>query len=76
MATTCAVIRGVSLSHALLETVMGRSGLAEEEATRKKDEQDRGLVRENASTAATTHVGHEAMEEGSTHSESNGKFMD
>ena len=52
---------------------MGRYGLAAEEAKRKKDEEDRGVVVDNASTAAAAGVGDEAMEEGSTPSESNDK---
>ena len=58
------VIHEVGLSHALLDTVMGRYGLAEEEARRKKDEEDRGVVVDNASTVAAAGVGDEAMEEG------------
>ena len=71
--TSCAVIHEAGLSHALLETVTGRSGLAEEEAKRKKDEGDRGVVVDNASTAAAADVGDEPIEEGSTPSESNDK---
>ena len=62
--TSYAVIHEAGLSHALLETVTGRSGLAEEEAKRKKDEEDRGVVVDNASTAAAADVGDEPMEEG------------
>ena len=71
--TSCAVIHEAGLSHALLETVTGTSGLAEEGAKRKKDEEDRGAVVENAITAAGAGVGDEPMEEGSTPSESNDK---
>lgn len=74
--TSYAVIHEAGLSHALLETVTGRSGLAEEEAKRKKDGEDRGVVVENAGTAATADVGDEPMEEGSTPSESNDKGKD
>ena len=74
--TSCAVIHEAGLSHALLETVTGRSGLVEEEAKRKKDEGDRGVVVDNASTAAATDVGDESMEECSTPSASNDKGKD
>ncbi|RPB00949.1 hypothetical protein L873DRAFT_1678406 [Choiromyces venosus 120613-1] len=71
--TSYAVIHEAGLSHALLETVTGRSGLAEEEAKRKKDEEDREAVVDNASTAATADADDEPMEEGSTPGESNDK---
>ena len=48
--TSCAVIHEAGLSHALLETVTGTSGLAEEGAKRKKDEEDRGVVVDNTSS--------------------------
>ncbi|CAZ79591.1 unnamed protein product [Tuber melanosporum] len=51
--TSYAVIHEAGLSHALLETVTGRSGLAEEEAKRKKDEEGREVVGDNASLAAS-----------------------
>jgi len=74
--TSYAVIREAGLSHALLEIVTGRSGLAEEEAKRKGGGGDRGAVVDNASTAAAADVGDEPMEEGSTPSESNNKGKD
>ncbi|KAG0131066.1 hypothetical protein HOY82DRAFT_349408 [Tuber indicum] len=74
--TSYAVIHEAGLSHALLETVTGRSGLAEEEAKRKKDEEDREVAGDNASLAASADVGDEPMEEGSTPGESNNKGKD
>ncbi|PWW73889.1 hypothetical protein C7212DRAFT_213953 [Tuber magnatum] len=75
--TSYAVIHEAGLSHALLETVTGRSGLAEEEAKRKKDEEDGEVVADNAGTAAAAaDAGDEPMEEGSTPSESNDKGKD
>ena len=47
--TCCAVIHEAGLSHALLETATRRSGLAEQEGKRKKDEEDRGAVVDNTS---------------------------
>ena len=71
--TSCAIIHEASLSHALLETATRRSGLAEQEGKRRKDEEDREVVVDNTSTAAAEDVGDEAIEEGSTPSESNDK---
>lgn len=69
--TSYAVIHEAGLSHALLETVTRRSGLAEEEASLPKDEEaERESVLDTASAAATIGGDDERMDEVSSSGES------